>query len=304
MNNSIFLSRLTGKLLGDGCFTKQVGRKPRFQFIHRIEDFEWSEYCYKQLRGFLPLNPPIYKHTVDSRLQNGFSESYMVQSKTSTIVTELESLWYRNRKKSLPLAFISQHLNEEALAWWYQDDGHLTKQGTLPKKIVLSTDSFSIIELTSLQKLLHTKFYLSFKVDGQQRLLLYDQPQIYYFLKLVEPYIQPCMNRKSLDSIETSEPLHYLKRTTIYLPKQILLQKPTKEINERLIYTYQILQQFKDRKTFLQFYYSNLPLRLTKQISKGYQICLTEENKINLHKIKELSGWNQSQIALLCLEKV
>lgn len=146
MNKSIFLSRLTGKLLGDGCFTKQVGRRPRFQFIHRIEDLEWSMYCYEQLRDFLPMNPPIYKHTVDSRLQNGFSESYMVQSKTSAIVTELEVLWYHNRKKVLPLPFISQFLSEEALALWYQVDGHLTKQGSLPKKIVLSTDSFSSME--------------------------------------------------------------------------------------------------------------------------------------------------------------
>lgn len=30
---SRYLSRITGKLLGDGCITKQQGRKPRFQFI-------------------------------------------------------------------------------------------------------------------------------------------------------------------------------------------------------------------------------------------------------------------------------
>ncbi|MGX2961646.1 hypothetical protein JNUCC23_20665 [Peribacillus sp. JNUCC 23] len=133
-----YLSRLTGKLLGDGCITKQVSRQPRFQFIHRIEDFEWSQYCYEKLKDFVPLNPPTYKRVVDPRIQAGYSECYTVQSKTSTIITELEKLWYNSRKKLLPLAFINEYLNEEALAWWYQDDGHLAKQNNLPQKVVLS----------------------------------------------------------------------------------------------------------------------------------------------------------------------
>ncbi|OCA89027.1 hypothetical protein [Pseudobacillus wudalianchiensis] len=160
-----YLSRITGKLLGDGCITKQVSRKPRFQFIHRLEDMAWSQYCYEKLKDFLPLNLPAYKRVVDFRLLEGFSESYMVQSKTSEVITELEELWYNNRKKRLPFAFINQHLDEEALAWWYQDDGHLAKQNNIPQKVILSTDSFSKNENTKLQQILYQKFTLSFKLD-------------------------------------------------------------------------------------------------------------------------------------------
>lgn len=295
-----YLSRLTGKLLGDGCITKQLDRKPRFQFIHRVEDFGWSQYCYEQLKDYLPLNLPTYKRVNDPRLQTGYSECYTVQSKTSTIITELERLWYVNRKKLLPIAFINKYLNEEALAWWYQDDGHLAKKKNLPQKIILSTDSFSEKEHFSLQQMIQEKFCLSFKLDGQKRLILYDQPQIYYFLKLIEPYLQPCMNRKSI-SVEQSPQPTGSKRTTIYVPKQ--LQHPTMEINEQLVHAQKIFHQLEDRETFLSFYRSFNSLFFDKQNLKSYQIILNGETRTILQKIKKLSGWNQSQIAQLCFNK-
>lgn len=301
-SNIRYLSRLTGKLLGDGCITKQVNRKPRFQFIHRIEDFEWSQYCYEQLKDFIPLNPPTYKRVIDSRIQAGYSECYTVQSKTSATITELERLWYHNRKKFLPLAFINEYLTEEALAWWYQDDGHLAKQHSLPQKIILSTNSFSKNEHVALQQILQEKFDLSFKLDSQKRLILYDQPQIYYFLKLIEPYLHPCMNRKSICNEQTPQ-LTKSKRTTIYLAEQLLLQRPTKEINEQLLYAQKILHQLENRQTFLNFYRCSNSLLSDKRNLKGYQIVLNEDNRKILQRVKQLSGWNQSQIAQLCFSE-
>lgn len=55
------LDMLTGKLLGDGCITKQNGRMPRFQFIHTTSDKEWCFHCYEKLMNDLPLTPPYYK---------------------------------------------------------------------------------------------------------------------------------------------------------------------------------------------------------------------------------------------------
>ncbi|EGQ27232.1 tRNA (guanine-N(7)-)-methyltransferase [Sporosarcina newyorkensis 2681] len=51
---------------------KQGNRKPVFQFIHRIEDLGWSEYCYSQLKDVLPLTSPVYKRAIDPRLKKGF----------------------------------------------------------------------------------------------------------------------------------------------------------------------------------------------------------------------------------------
>ncbi|APC49600.1 hypothetical protein BME96_15990 [Virgibacillus halodenitrificans] len=297
-----YLSRLTGKLLGDGCITKQQGRKPRFQFIHRKEDLQWSNYCYESLRNFIPLNPPKYKKTIDPRLKMGMSESYIVQSKTSTAITSLERSWYVNRKKRLPFDFITCYLDAEALAWWYQDDGHLKKCQNMPRKIILSTDSFSKEENAFLQHILQVKFNLSFKIDRQNRLILYDQVQMNYFLRLVGPYMQPCMKRKTLDGNSPSEEPIFPRRTTVYLPEHILLVKPTQEINHSLRYTNKIISQLESRDSYLQFYQANIKhLKQLKEL-RGYQIVISGENGRNLQLIKQLIGWNQSQVAYWCFE--
>jgi LAGLIDADG DNA endonuclease family len=149
-----FIDLMNGKLLGDGCITKQEGRKPRFQFTHSIKDKEWCEHCYLVLNEHLPLNAPKYKKVKDQRVQSGYTEVYYVQSKTEEAIILLRNLWYKNGKKILPLNFISEYLSARTLAWWYQDDGHLKLQDNIPKQIILSTKSFSSLENLQLCKLL------------------------------------------------------------------------------------------------------------------------------------------------------
>jgi hypothetical protein len=86
--------------------------------------------------------------------------------------------------------------DETGLALWYQDEGHLSDCNNKVKKIILSADNFSDAENAILIKLLKQKFNLSFSIDGQNRLCLYDQQQILYFLYIVEPFIHFSMNRK------------------------------------------------------------------------------------------------------------
>ncbi|GEN82993.1 hypothetical protein SLU01_13050 [Sporosarcina luteola] len=138
-----FTYSICGKLLGDGCITKQDGRKPRFQFMHRVEDVGWTQHCYEQLKRDIPVNPPAYRKVLDTRLKKGFSESYVVQSKTHEAITALYKIWYPNGKKVLPKQWIQQHLDERSLAWWYQDDGHLKIVKGIASKIYLSTDGFT-----------------------------------------------------------------------------------------------------------------------------------------------------------------
>ncbi|WP_194841151.1 hypothetical protein [Sporosarcina cascadiensis] len=105
--NKAYYSRICGKLLGDGCITKQANRKPRFQFIHRIEDLGWSAYCYEQLKDFVPLSPPAYKKCIDARLAKGFSECYVVQSRTHERITDLYPIWYPDGKERVLFHFLN-----------------------------------------------------------------------------------------------------------------------------------------------------------------------------------------------------
>lgn len=147
------------------------------------------------------------------------------------MITGLYQIWYPAGKKKLPFHFLNRYLNEEALSWWFQDDGHLKVVNGKMCKVILSTDSFSFEENNQLISLLFDKFGLLFKIDGQNRLILYDQFQIIYFLKLVSSWMNEAMIRK--EAVELP-PRPVSKRTTIYLPSTIFLKKPTAEINEKL----------------------------------------------------------------------
>ncbi|EGA88997.1 LAGLIDADG family DNA endonuclease [Planococcus donghaensis MPA1U2] len=287
---------LCGKLLGDGCLTKQLHRKPRFQFTHSKKDTGWSLFCFEQLSPFISLNPPKYIKIIDARTIAGFTESYIVQSRTSDELCELYETWYPHSKKALPFSYIENHFTDKTLAWWYQDDGHLKIQNGIPRKIILSTDSFSLAENHFLIEFLNKRYGLHFSIDAQNRLLLYDQYQIMYFLKLVDPYIHESMNRKRRLSSDVKK---IANRTTIYLPSDIQINKPTLEINEQYK-KLTLLLSLSDNH--IHFFQQTKTLLNSKAITKPYQIQIENRFKENLMRLRNQSGLNISQLTTLCFK--
>ncbi|QWC22388.1 endonuclease [Bacillus haikouensis] len=299
-----FIDLMNGKLLGDGCITKQEGRKPRFQFTHSIKDKEWCEHCYSVLNEHLPLNAPKYKKVKDQRVQSGYTEGYYVQSKTDEAITLLRNLWYKNGKKILPLSFISEHLTARTLAWWYQDDGHLKIQGNIPKKIILSTESFSPLENLQLCKLLKEKFHLSFSQDKQNRIILYDKFQILYFLKLIEPHLHPSMNRKFIPFFDICFSELSSRRTSIYLPEYLSLKSATVEINKQLLLLDQILESYRNELFYSEEVLSIIELARKEKKTKAYQIMISQGNIHRLKMLNGLTGLNNNLLALLCFQYI
>lgn len=295
-----FYSLICGKLLGDGGITKQKQRKPRFQFMHRTEDFGWTNHCYQHLKDFIPLSPSAYRKVIDLRLRKGFSESYIVQSQTDNIITNLYMEWYPTGKKSLPFNFIEQYLNETTLAWWYQDDGHLKIVNGFVSKLILSTDSFSTEENRFLTQLLFDKFKLRFLTDSQNRLILYDKFQIIYFLHLVSPWLHQSMSRKAMPE----QPLRPIaKRTTIYLPEKFILHKPTFEINAKLN-TLCTLFQHSNKQVSVPIIFAKFNPLLAKKINvTGYQIIIDENHRETLARIRQQTGLTISQLAEYCFRE-
>ncbi|WP_438296403.1 endonuclease [Sporosarcina sp. FA15] len=292
-----FHNFICGKLLGDGCITKQDGRKPRFQFMHRTEDVGWAEYCYDHLKNFIPLSPPTYRKVMDLRIKKGYSESYIVQSRTDEVITNLYKQWYPNGRKVLPFDYIEKHLDERALAWWYQDDGHLKIVNGTVNKIILSTDSFSNQENNRLIQLILERFNLRFVIDGQNRILLYDQFQIIYFLHLVSPWLDESMNRKALP-VQSLRPI--AKRTTIYLPTKFKLLKPTTEINEKLDKLHTLLDDSKKELCIHNIFLIFNPLLANRGDVKGYQIIINENHRYTLASIRQRTGLTISQLTKYC----
>lgn len=182
----------------------------------------------------------------------------------------------------------------------YMDDGHLKLNGNnIPLKIILSTESFSKTENEWLIAFLKDKYFISFHIDKQNRIILYDQKQIHFFLSVVEPYMHSSMYRKLIPSYNIKN-ITLQKRSTIYLPTTIKIDSPTKEINTALPGLESIIRHFKNQSFYKKYYRSsivseNIPI-------KGYQIIINNENLSNLIFLKEVTGFIFSALTLLCFE--
>ncbi|MBM7570237.1 endonuclease [Aquibacillus albus] len=300
----VMISKIIGKLLGDGSITVQQSRKPRFQFSHTITDLDWTIHCYNELKYYLPLNKPKYRRITDSRIKQGYSESYIVQSKTHNVITLLEKIWYKNRNKVIPFDLLDVHFNTVSLAWWYQDDGSLKIDNGVPRKIILSTDSFTKTENLQLIDFLLNMYKIKFSIDNQNRLVLYSASEIFYFLYLVKPFIQPCMIRKKLKIkvADTSPSQIDKKRTTIYLPSEIRVISPTKEINHKLEKLQHIWDLYKQDLFYPKVYFKlidNHNENVNIHVSP-YQIIITKSNFQLLYLLKKYTGLTYSELTLLC----
>ena len=214
--------------------------------------------------------------------------SCIVKSTAHSTIDTLYELWYEDRKKIFPLRFVKEHLTEESLAWWYQDCGHLKKKenGTL-EKLIISAEQWTDEERGLLQHVLNLKFGLLFAVDGQKRLLLYDQLQINYFLTLVQPWMQLCMVRK-MKTITARKPI--AERTTISLPDSISLSKPTRQINDAIEHWHHLICCTPDQFKHWNYQRSEMNSMLS------YQIKLTPKNQSRLMNIQAQSGLHLNEI--------
>jgi hypothetical protein len=295
------LSMINGKLLGDANILIEKTRRPRLRFSHTVHDKEWCLFCYEQLSKYIRFAKLKYRKIVDPRTKSGFTEHYYVQSLTSEIIDLLREIWYPNDKKIIPFSFLSHTLHPVCLAWWYQDDGHLKIEKNQVKKVVLSTDSFSYEENRQLIHLIYEKYKLKFSLDKQNRLILYDQPQIFYFISIIKPHVHPSMSRKI--SIPNLLETHLVnsRRTTIYLPKHLKVHQPTKDIHQILAKLPLLYKQLCNRETYHMMFCTQFPkLNIEKQKLKPYQICLYKEQLEWLYKCKSITGLSISHLIHLC----
>ncbi|MCM3731581.1 endonuclease [Fictibacillus nanhaiensis] len=225
------IAMLIGKLLGDGNLTIEKNKRPRLRFSHKVQDKEWCQHSRDQLAPFLSFPSIKYRKVNDIRVTNGFTEIYYAQSHTHKALDLLKQLWYPSGVKTIPFHLLQTNFTRQSLAWWFMDDGHLKIENDQPTKIILSTESFNTSEIKNLSLLLKGKFQLELKADNANRLIIYNKMQIYYFLRLVQPYLVHCMYRKTLQKSSITK-ITAPKRTTIYLP--INLTFPTKQIHEAL----------------------------------------------------------------------
>lgn len=294
-SNEKLNSLLCALLLGSGRIMSSATNQKYFRFTFHTKHNEWAYSYYQQLQHYIPDFLIKKEQTTDTRSKFGFTECVVIESAPCTTAEALYYDWYRNGSKGMPLEFVEQHMTAQTLAWWYQECGHLKvkENGTL-EKLILSTEQWTENELRLLQYVVNIKFNFLFAIDGQRRLILYDQLQIKYFLGMVAPWIHPLFSYK-IKNVEVRKPV--AKRTTIRLPNQISIPAPTEEIN-------QMIRQYASSikvttENFQRFNYA----RQENNESKRYQVSLTEENRDILCSVQGSTGLTLGEIVQECLHQ-
>ncbi|PID05011.1 MULTISPECIES: hypothetical protein [unclassified Sporosarcina] len=294
-SNEKLNSLLCALLLGSGRIISSTTSHKYFRFTFHTKHSEWAHSCYQQLQSYVPDFLIKKEQTTDTRSEFGFTERVVIESTPCATAEALYYDWYQNGFKGMPLEFVEQHMTAQTLAWWYQECGHLKvkENGTL-EKLILSTEQWTEDELRLLQYVVNIKFNFLFAIDGQRRLILYDQLQIKYFLSIVTPWIHPLFSYK-IRNVEVHKPV--AKRTTIRLPNQISIPAPTKEIN-------QMIQQYASsiqvtRNNFQRLNYA----RQENNESTRYQVSLTEKNQHVLCSVQASTGLTLGEIVQECFHQ-
>ena len=168
-----------GKLLGDGSLENRGTAHSRLQIRHSIRQKEYVDWCYDQLKKFVPSLPKRHKN------------SYYFRTRSLPIFTNQRVLWYRNNRKSIPK---NLKLTPYILAIWYMDDGYYDQ---VRKSIWLCTHCFQKQELYLLQRLLNKMGIDSSMIKDRTHFKLRVlSKHTGKFITIIKPYILPSFNYK------------------------------------------------------------------------------------------------------------
>lgn len=146
--------RINGELLGDGCLIK---RNYYSCFVFTNKNKEYITFLSNLLKDI-----PYNVKEIEYYHKNWKSWYVINRLKTHCSIefTELESIWYKNRKKIVPDIDISPNL----VLHWYMGDGNLSKRGFA----IFCTDCFNRKEVEFLSMKLNKEIGIkSSYMDGR-----------------------------------------------------------------------------------------------------------------------------------------
>lgn len=186
--NSDQLSALIGTVIGDGY----INKNGQLSITHSLKQEKYLDFKQELFKG----KSSIYNNT-------GFGKEYLKKVLISPVneqLKELREILYIDGKKTLKN--ILPLLNEISLAFWYMDDGSLSKSGELR----ISTESFNYEDHLKFVEFMNKKYSIKFLIKNSHRMYKGERREYNYltctalerdkFLKLISPYIHSSMKYK------------------------------------------------------------------------------------------------------------
>jgi len=187
---------LTGLMLGDGSLEKRA-KNAALRIVRSLRDKDYILYHMNIFSNIKHSQSDL--EYFDIRTNKTYYKSTLYVSCNKDF-TDAHSLWYVNRKKSIPKDL---KLTPTTLATWFADDGCVTIR---PGKyeIKLATQGFSKEEVLFLQEKLNKQFTLNFKMyqDNSGKtphwtLRLINKFDVKQFIDVIDKYFPEAMSRKS-----------------------------------------------------------------------------------------------------------
>jgi len=201
LNREELRSAIIGMVIGDGCLTKRYENGGTyFQCSHTERQLEYLEWKQKILSNIVGSTINKTKKKMNGKEYIG----YHLGTKIHPTFTKLHKRFYHKGRKVLD-EYLVKKINPLALAIIYMDDGCFGKHHTNGKdSFFLCTQSFDYTNNLFLRKSLKLNFGIEWNInkaekskDGSYNYRLRLSNRFNKdFLKIITPYIIPCMKYK------------------------------------------------------------------------------------------------------------
>jgi len=193
---------LVGSMLGDGSLTPLSLRKQESQLHLGYSKRYWSYlvWLHAKLR-------PLGVYAIQPK--RGF-EQFHLYSKPSSELGRLRNQFYPQGIKLIPSDIAQMLIRPISLAVWYMDDGSLDFREGYHANASIATYNFSEDDCHRLSGVLQDNFGLEAKVHrstmrGKVYFRIYfPSKSMDLFMRLIEPYMQPCFSYKTLMRVASS----------------------------------------------------------------------------------------------------
>ncbi len=181
---------LIGSVLGDGTTTKHGA----YSCSHSIKQKEYFNHKRKILNNIHSNCFQRYAHNYPYLKER--IESLHFTTGCNKLLYELRNIYYPEGKKIFPYNYLLKNMSEEALAYWYCDDGSYQQYCCY-----IYTYGYTYEEQVLMQKLFFNKFNIDVDIkefkekirNKKKYYLKMNKENSKNFISLIRPYIIPSM---------------------------------------------------------------------------------------------------------------
>lgn len=193
---------LLGMAIGDGCLKRKARDYVEFCIAHSPKQLPYLEYKLEKFHSIVGGKKPKV-HLCKHKLSNGKSYDSYRFSKQHKYFKLLRRWLYDGKGVKTITPKVLSYLNDEALAYWYMDDGSLTVNVHNDKVTSFEVRLYTYCthqEALDIQEFFKVRYSINAKVSlygkkGQYN-IKFNTTEGRKFLELIEPYSIPVMAYK------------------------------------------------------------------------------------------------------------